>query len=194
MKFWVENINVLFSKNNYLKFFPTMNMSTIEKLNATMRLSIYLGIALVLTTNNYKYTYLPIVIGLFTFGIYKFKLDKVENFFNSYNKEEEECVKPTVNNPFMNANLITDDRKRPPACKPSVKIGKEIEDKFNTNLYRNVSDVFGKANGQRQFYTMPSTTIPNNQTAFAKWCYGVGPTCKEKTMFCATPWEYGTIN
>lgn len=194
MTFWTENIKVLFEENNYLKFFPTMKMDTVQKLNATMRLSIYLGIALVMVKNDYRYFYIPIIIGLLTFGVYKFKLENVEKFFDSYNKEEEECVKPTVNNPFMNANLITDDRKRAPACKPTVKVAKEIEDKFNTNLYRNVSDVFGKQNGQRQFYTMPSTTIPNNQTEFAKWCYNTGPTCKEKTMFCATPWEYGTIN
>jgi hypothetical protein len=31
---------------------------------------------------------------------------------------------------------------------------------------------------------MPSTTIPNNQTSFAKWCYSVGPTCKEKSIYC----------
>ena len=32
---------------------------------------------------------------------------------------------------------------------------------------------------------MPSTTMPNDQTAFAKWCYNTGPTCKERTLYCA---------
>ena len=31
----------------------------------------------------------------------------------------------------------------------------------------------------RQFYTMPSTTIPNNQGDFGKFCYGDMPSCKE---------------
>ena len=50
---------------------------------------------------------------------------------------------------------------------------------------RDVGDLYGKSNDQRQYYTMPSTTIPNNQTSFAKWCYGVGPTCKESSIYCA---------
>ena len=52
MTFWTENFKVLFEDNNYLKFFPTMKMDTVEKLNATMRLSIYLGIALVMVKND----------------------------------------------------------------------------------------------------------------------------------------------
>ena len=42
-----------------------------------------------------------------------------------------------------------------------------------------MSDIFGKNNSQRQFYTMPVTTIPNNQTQFANWLYKTEPTCKE---------------
>ena len=32
---------------------------------------------------------------------------------------------------------------------------------------------------------MPSTTLPNNQTEFAKWCYNTGPTCKDQNIQCA---------
>ena len=68
-----------------------------------------------------------------------------------------------------------------------------MEDQFNTNLYRDVSDLYGKSNSQRQFYQMPSTTIPNEQTKFALWCYGIpenngsnsGGTCKENPIQCA---------
>jgi len=189
--FWTDNPRILFNNNNYLKFFPNSKMNSLEKLNAIMRLSIYLGIALVLISNNYQYFYIPIIIGVFTYMINKHYLSNIEHFFDSYDKSEinYKCTKPIPNNPFMNANLITDDRNRMPACRPTKNIKESIENNFNTNLYRNVSDVFGKQNGQRQFYTMPSTTIPNDQTKFAKWLYGTGPTCKEKTMFCATPWN-----
>tara|TARA_B100001964_G_scaffold243366_1_gene321125 strand:+ start:820 stop:1407 length:588 start_codon:yes stop_codon:yes gene_type:complete len=189
--FWTNNPRILFNNNNYLKFFPNSKMNSLEKLNAIMRLSIYLGITLILVSNNYQYFYIPIIIGVFTYMINKHYLSNIEHFFDSYDKSEinYKCTKPTPNNPFMNANLITDDRNRMPACRPTKKVKESIENSFNTNLYRNVSDVFGKQNGQRQFYTMPSTTIPNDQTKFAKWLYGTGPTCKEKTMFCATPWN-----
>jgi len=194
--FWSENPKILFDKMNYLKFFPNSSMDTIEKLNAIMRLSIYLGLALILTTNNYKYFYLPIMTGVFTFGVYKYKLDTVETFFNMYEQDNQEkkldsvnCTVPTANNPFMNINLISDPKDKKKACSSSDKVKSEITNNFDINLYKNVSDVFENQNGQRTFYTMPSTTIPNEQTKFAKWLYGTGPTCKEKTMFCATPYS-----
>ena len=38
---------------------------------------------------------------------------------------------------------------------------------------------FGRNISSRQFYTNPSTTIPNDQESFAKWCYGDMPSCKD---------------
>ena len=143
--FWTNNLSILFNNNNYLKFFPNAEMTTIEKLNSIFRLSVYLGIALVLCSNNYKYFFLPIVIGVLTFVINKYYLPKIDTFFQKYN---EECTQPTFNNPFMNINLITDNRQKHKACKPTEEIKEEIEDKFNTNLYRNVGDVFNKSHGQ----------------------------------------------
>ena len=99
---------------------------------------------------------------------------------------ESNKIEPTTENPFMNINLITDDKgkKAAPPSWNNEKIQEKIEDKFGYNLYRDVGDLYGKSNDQRQYYTMPSTTIPNNQTSFAKWCYGVGPTCKESSIYC----------
>jgi hypothetical protein len=40
--------------------------------------------------------------------------------------------------------------------------------------------VYGKKQGQRQFITQPSTSIPNDQGSFANWLYKIpGKTCKE---------------
>ena len=190
--FWYDKPKILFERQNYTKFFPTAKMDTVEKLNAIMRLSIYLGLTLVLATNKYTYFYIPIVVALFTVAIFKFTYEHVESFFNQYNAttiQQGKCVQPTFDNPFMNANLITGNRHRAPACLQTTAVKKEIKNKYNNNLYRNVGDIFGKANGQRQFYTMPSTTFPNSQTKFAKWLYGTGPTCKQQSKMCATPWE-----
>ena len=56
---------------------------------------------------------------------------------------------------------------------------KSIQESFNHNLFRNIDDVYGKNNSQRQFFTNPVTTIPNEQTKFANWLYNVPKTCKE---------------
>ena len=94
-------------------------------------------------------------------------------------------IKPTYDNPFMNPTLldINNNSDREAYSKKSFidneEIKNEIEDKFSYNLYQDASDVFGKTNSQRQFYTTPVTTIPNKQDDFAQWLYGKPQTCKE---------------
>lgn len=191
--FWYDNYFVLF--DNLQSFFPTHNMNVIEKLNSLMRLSIYTGFLLALITNNYQYLYIPIFVGIFTIYIYNNEQKSVENYlgcdkgYNSYS--DEPCIKPTNDNPFMNFNQISDDRNRAPACNSfdNPKIQNEMDDKFYHNLYRDVSDLYDKNNSQREFYTMPSTTSYNDQTAFAKWLYNTGPTCKEDTTKCISEWN-----
>jgi len=196
--FWLNDYKILFYNERLTDFFPTIYMTFIEKLNAIFRLSIYLSIILYLFTSNYQYFYIMIIIGSFTVFIYYNQRDNIELYFNSDNNdmqnsiiqnnfdENNNKIKPTTENPFMNINLITDNKEKeeaPPSWN-NENIQKDIEDKFGYNLYKDVGDLYGKSNSQREFYTMPSTTIPNNQTSFAKWCYSVGPTCKEKSIYC----------
>ena len=109
-------------------------------------------------------------------------------------EDKKKCVSPTIDNPFMNAtmkdflnvdpvtNRIVD---RAEACDINdIDVKKQIDSSFNNNLYKDVNDIFGKMNSQRQFYTMPSTTIPNAQDDFAKWLYLNPKTCKEDQDFC----------
>jgi len=113
---------------------------------------------------------------------------KVESF------QTESCTKPTLDNPFMNVTMkdyLNEDPKtnaivdRPKACDISDEtVKKSIDDMFNNNLFKDVNDVFGKMNSQRQFYTMPNTQIPNAQDDFAKWLYMNPKTCKEDQNFC----------
>jgi hypothetical protein len=117
-------------------------------------------------------------------------------------KEEKKtpinCTRPTIDNPFMNVTMkdyfnIDKSSKmivdRPEACDISdYGIQKEMNNAFNNNLFKDVNDIFGKMNSQRQFYTMPSTTIPNAQNEFAKWLYLNPKTCKEDQDYC-NPYE-----
>jgi len=197
--FWLNDYKILFYKEKLTDFFPTMHMTLIEKLNAIFRMSIYLSILLYLLTNNYLYLYIMIIVGAFTVFIHLTQKDNMEMYFNSdaidteneiqktIIEEKLTHVEPTVENPFMNINLITDNKekeKAPPSWN-NEKVQEKIEDKFNFNLYRDVGDLYGKSNSQREFYTMPSTSIPNEQTSFAKWLYATGPTCKEKSIYCS---------
>lgn len=89
------------------------------------------------------------------------------------------CVSPSGLNPFMNP-LVFDSRLRDKACdavKPENQL--EIEREYNKYCIKDISDVWNHNSGRRQFYTVASTTYPNDQGAFANWLYRRPPTCKE---------------
>lgn len=195
--FWLDDPSIIFNKNRLNQFWINKGLTLIEKLNAIFRLSIYLSIILYIITRNYTYIYIGIITALVTIFIYKTQKNNLELYFNSYKNSttndinsnilsSADCIKPTVDNPMMNINLITDPRDKAPACKSwnNNNIKKEIDEKYNYNLYRDVSDLYGKSNSQRQFYTVPGNTIPNEQTSFARWCFSDGPTCKEDSRYC----------
>jgi len=100
-----------------------------------------------------------------------------EDFKNILNIKT--CTKPNTNNPFMNP-LIYDSRTRDMAC-DSVKpeIQEQIEYEYNKYCIKDISDIYNHNSGRRQFYTVASTTYPNNQGAFANWLYKTPPSCKE---------------
>ena len=90
---------------------------------------------------------------------------------------------PSARNPFM--NVLIDEIKynptRPVALSvldPSVKV--TLDDFFKTEFYSDPTDVFGRSQSQREFVTMPSTSIPNDQASYQDWLYKIpGKTCKE---------------
>ena len=55
---------------------------------------------------------------------------------------------------------------------------------FNENLYKNAEDLFEKKNSERQFYTVPATTVPNDQIKFAEWLWKEADTCKYNGIQC----------
>ena len=90
---------------------------------------------------------------------------------------------PTAANPFMNVllNEIKYNPTRPKAMSvmdPNVKVS--LDEFFRTEFNSDPTDVFGKTQSQRQFITMPSTGIPNDQESYQNWLYKIpGKTCKE---------------
>ena len=90
---------------------------------------------------------------------------------------------PTGKNPFM--NVLVDEIKYNPTrgeaasvFDPDVSV--TLDGFFQTQFVNDPTDVFGKTQSQRQFYTMPSTTVPNDQESYQNWLYKIpGKTCKE---------------
>ncbi len=90
---------------------------------------------------------------------------------------------PKARNLFM--NVLLDEIKynpgRPEAAPINNPLVKQtLDDYFRVQWFSDPTDVFGKNQSQRQFVTQPSTTVPNDQGAFADWLYKIpGKTCKE---------------
>ena len=104
--------------------------------------------------------------------------------------------KLTSSNPMGNVLLpeIGDDPERkpaPPTFDNNVEklVNKETEQmaqnlhpsiqNLDKRLFQDLGDKFKFENSMIQFNTMPSTTIPNAQGAFAEFCYGNMESCKD---------------
>ena len=234
---WTNDFNILFKKERMMEFFPMKEQTHEERVNAIVRLSLYISILLAIYHSNIKFFAIFGFFLVFTSIIYRHHNESSMNELvhsKSFQKKTEEkfiqeksnphlngfvpsfglhnnddnsnrieklennsltslCTKPTIDNPFMNVtmkdymNLDKNGRviDRPPACDPNdPEIKKLIDESFNNNLYKDVSDVFGKINSQRQFVTMPYTQIPNKQDEFARWLYLNPKTCKEDQDKC----------
>lgn len=197
---WIKDLKIILDKPT--EFFPTKTQSTEEKLNSIVRFSLYASIALAIYYSNVKYLSIFFFSLFLTYIIYS-NYPHVEgleavpiptlNSLIGTTSVASNCTRPTKDNPFMNATMkdfMNFDKAgnivdRPPACDPTdPKIKTQVNAAFNNDLYKDVSDVFGKMNSQRNYFTMPWTTIPNDQDKFANWLYKNPDTCKENQDAC----------
>lgn len=182
--FWLNDPSVLFRNGNYYRIIPSSNMTKNEVLNALTRFFLYLLIIYLLFSASKEYLYIPVIAIIVIIIIYFIqKNDQKANQITENFKEEPFCQMPTYDNPMMNVTLadLMDHRDRAPACKSNVLTNQMTR---TEPLFYDPDDVFNKRPMERPFYTMPSTTIPNNQTEFAKWLYPLPETCKENQEMC----------
>jgi hypothetical protein len=95
--------------------------------------------------------------------------------------------KPTSDNPFMNptANEFNTEDPPNPSNVDDEEISNKITESFNEDLYRDIEDMYEKYNSQRQFYTIPTPSIPPDTVALAKWLYrGQEQPCKVNQSNC----------
>jgi hypothetical protein len=103
--------------------------------------------------------------------------------------------KPTSKNPLGNVILteIQDDPNRepaPPAFDPSIhrEINRDVQQMvqdqhpdfpdMKEKLFKDLGDSVNFHNSMIPFNSNPATQIPNDQNAFAQFCYGDMPSCK----------------
>ena len=192
-KFWLNDISILYNRNHVLEIFPSSSFDIIRKLNAIFRFSIYYSLLVFLyNRNNTNVFYIPIVVGILTYIVYK-KNNSIQvddALINSINGNKESvqdmgssCRIPTKDNPFMNPQLSdfgnNVDVKESCSSFDNKGIQRKIDEYFDEGIFKDYSDIFNNKNSQRQFFTVPGKDVPNDQGSFAQWLYGSPPTCKE---------------
>ena len=203
--FWLTNPSILVDKDHLTELFPASKLSYVGKLNAITRAVVILSIVGYIMTRSPK----VLVSGCLTVFIIaiihitqerkrtKHSINKSvlkEGFANSanYEKHKSNFTEPTKKNPLMNVLLteIHDNPKRKPAA-PSFNrnVEKKINEKApgsDPRLFLDLGDSIGFEQSMRNFYSTPNTQVCNDQSAFAKYCYGDMPSCKEGNEFQCT--------
>ena len=202
---WIENLSILYEKKYLFEIVPMKNFDLNRKLNSLFRLSIFYSLIVYFVNKSSKTLLIPVGVGLFTIIISKnLKMNNItENIRKLQNGDTKEsflmeevsegCRIPERSNPFMNPTIYGENNSQKPCLSYNNKgIQKDIEEKFNRNLYRDVNDIFGKNNSQRQFYTVPGKTNPNDLESYKNWLYSTPPTCKEGNGLQCAANGYGT--
>lgn len=195
--FWLYNPMILFKKEYLAQLYPNENQTFVEKLNAISRLIILLTILGFVVSRAIKILISGAValgvLALFFISNERTKVNeklKKEAFTSAdpavYKETKQQFTVPTATNPMMNV-LLTDyvdtpNRKQAaPSFNPAVEqeIIEVAKDKaVNPRIFKDLGDNLAYETSLRNFHTNPSTTIPNDQKAFADYCYGEMPSCK----------------
>lgn len=188
-RIWFRDPWGFFAEDRIAHFLPESNTTLTVQLNALLRLSMYASVLLILFRRYSLAIYVPAGVAALTYVMHVSLTVSQAPEGLRQTREGGPCTTPTQNNPFMNVLLdeYASDPTRPAACDlSSGAAASKADSLFQHNLFRDVDDVFDRRSSSQNFYAMPNTQIPNDQGAFARWCYDTGPTFKETGI---SAWE-----
>lgn len=187
-RIWYRDPKGFLRPEGFLELIPDATLPYEARLNRVVRLSVYVSVVGYLVARDLRAVY-PMVLAMAgsyflhaanagaSEGQAGAALAGVERFA----RPERACTRPTKHNPFMNVtmNEYLDHPHRPAAC-PVPEVMHEIDANFHDTIFKEVDDVYQRSASIRNYHTVPSTTIPNAQDDFMRWCYGnPAKTCKE---------------
>ena len=200
--FWLNNPTILLNRKYITEIWPTKGLDDAAKLNAISRLVIVLTILGYLCTRSLNILISAAVTLVIIVILYKTQQHNIakkkinskiarEGFTNPvlYEMTKDSFTAPTKKNPLM--NVLLPEIKYNPERKPAAaSFNPAVEEKVNEaagnvgpdpRLFVDLGDNISFEQSMRNFYATANTRIPNDQTAFAKWCYGDMPSCKEES-------------
>lgn len=212
--FWAEDPNIILSQKYILQLFPVEKMTLNEKLNAITRLIVLLSIIGFAYSKSFRLLIISAIMIFCIYLLHLYENRKIIEEKEGYRNPAEDLVgasgaqrklyefdTPAVNNPF--GNVLMTDYEDNPNKKPAPPIEdntetilektKEMVVKTNPGqpdiadkLFSDLGDNFNFEQSMRPFYSNANTEIPNDQNAFAEFCYGSMISCKEGNNFaCA---------
>jgi hypothetical protein len=91
--------------------------------------------------------------------------------------------KTTQNNPMGNVP-IRDFGRQQQFGKATEGCDEECKQNLTKSLFRSPSDaLWNRQSSERQFYTTPNSSVPNEQNKFAQWLYGKNHVCKSGSIY-----------
>lgn len=187
--FWGDDPSILFDKMRLVEFFPTLDQTLPERMNAITRLIIYVSIALSLYQGKSTAVHFGILLMAMLYFMWRSQtVEQIGGASDARSLKEGfsgSCTMPTPQNPYMNW-LPGDDPTKPPACSgPGVQ--EQAAALLDEQLFSDVDDLFSKNANQRQFRTMPNTEVVSNNEKFINWLIKNDKNCK--TDKCCAPFE-----
>jgi hypothetical protein len=167
--FWTDKPDVLLDN---FQIIPTKNMSYTKIMNLLTKFSIIMLLVYLIGFPKSNFFVLPLIAIVIIVIVYDKNKKTIKEGMTKSERRE-----PTSNNPLMNVSPV-DERTVPKAREHTDSINGKIDEYINDNKPVN------KKYLDRFYYTMPSTTIPNDQDAFLKFVYPNPPTCKENSINC----------
>jgi len=192
--FWFNQPSILYDKNYLFEFFPIKEYDLIRKLNSIQRFAIYYSLIMYCYKKDTNILGIPLIVAFVTYIIWKRNGDIQRDELMTDLKNDVPslvtlgdhnigCKLPNKDNPFMNTPFfdVAANKELPKSCTSydNKGIQRKIEKEFDKGLYRNYTDIFGKENSQRQFFSVPGREGIPDQSSFAHWLYRTPDTCKE---------------
>lgn len=205
-QFWLKNPYVLLDKKYICNIAILSQQTTLNsKLNSMTRLIILLTVFGYVFTKNIRiiisgiiaivciillHQYLAKQEGMqltrSNYGILTDDFKKQANTLESSPIIDQDYTMPTQNNPLMNVLLpeiqYNKNRKEAaPSFNPRIEEDINLKSKKNLDprLFQDLGDQLEYEYSMNRFYTTANTMVSNNQSAFADFCYGESPSCKE---------------
>ena len=197
--FFADDTSILWREgDDFFPFHARARRCTSVALNSFTRFGVLLGVLLSVLRLDFRYLIISLLFPLLAIGAFygmKTKDTLREGFQGKPDVADrvvadvigvQDRTGPNGPNPFMNVlvNEINNNPAKPPALysnSPAVK--KELDAFYQTSIYNDPGDVFQRNQGQRQFVTPPSTSVPNDADSYMNWLNRTeGKTCKEGNM------------